>query len=176
MPAHPEHALQVQINKWVRECVVDPHLFQSFDRAKRSAVYTLVRQKARGLIAGTPDTCLLVLGVSKSIWIELKAAGERVKEDENDPQWRVGMAIIRAGHVWNWANSVEGYAAILARHGVRLSSDAQARAQGADRTLAGFAERAGKPRKTATAKKAEPKATAAKLARVRGLYARNVRL
>jgi len=164
----PEAALQVKINQWSRECVAVPHFFTGIDRSKRSGQFTHVREKARGLVAGTPDTVLLVHGLP-SIWVELKAPGNH----PTDQQYEVGSAIKHSGHVWDWCDTVEGYATILARRGVRLTTDAHSKAMHADALLAAAAIRreeasTGKPSAKRFAR-VEKKPTAAALKRRRSL-------
>lgn len=123
-----------------------------------------MREKARGLIAGTPDTVLLAPNFP-AICVELKAGDNKVRS--GDDQDRVGQAIRRAGHVWHWTNSVQGYAAILAEAGVLLSPDAQIKAMRADALLASAAIRREEAKTGAVSKKRyaapEAKPTAARL-------------
>lgn len=113
----PEHALQVQVSHTVRDHVPFPHFFFSIDRSKRSAQFTHVREKARGLVAGTPDTVLIYPGLP-TITIELKAKGEKVDPGSN--QERVGNAIRAAGGLWSWCDTVSGYMTILQNIGIPL--------------------------------------------------------
>lgn len=135
--AQPEHALQVQINKLVRAHVAHPHLFLSVDAAKRTHDLARVREKARGVIAGTPDT-LLIVPTLPLIAIELKAPGNK----PTDRQIQVGEAIRAAGHLWDWCDSAEGYFAILDGFRVPLIGAWSIAAQHADALLAGRAIRA----------------------------------
>ena len=170
----PEHALQVQINKWVRECVIVPHFFASIDRSKKSAAFTHVREKARGMVSGTPDTVLLIPNMP-SFWCELKAPGK----DPTATQRAIGVAISQAGHIWRWADSVEAYRSMLmACLEVPLSFDAKRRAEHADALLAAAAIRreeakTGKvsPRRYA---KPEPKPTAGRLKKARKLQSQGL--
>ena len=131
--AHPEHNLQTKISQWVRECVTIQHVFLGLDAAKKASAYTRMADKTRGVIGGIPDTILLAQNLP-AIAVELKWGDNKVRSGDN--QDRVGQAIRRAGHVWHWTNSVEGYASILAREGVSLSGDAQIKAVRADALLA----------------------------------------
>ena len=134
--AQPEHALQVRINRLVREHVAQPHLFLSVDAAKRSHDLARVREKARGVVAGTPDTLLICPGLPL-IAIELKAPGNRPTERQE----AVGAQIRAAGHRWGWCDSAEGYFALLHGLGVPLIGAWQIAAQHADAILAGAAIR-----------------------------------
>lgn len=114
--AQPEHALQVKLSQWTRENVPQPYFFTAIDRSRKQSAMQHVREKARGLVAGTPD-CVLILPRLPAMWVELKAPGGRPSE----AQALVGAAIQTAGHKWGWCNSVVGYAEMLKRWGVPLS-------------------------------------------------------
>lgn len=165
-----EHALQVMVNKTIAQHVQHPHFFFSVDRSKRSGQFTHVREKARGLIAGTPDTVLIYPGLP-TITIELKAKGEKVKPGSN--QELVGNAIIAAGGLWGWCDSVHGCMLFLHYAGVPLIGRWDLTAQHRDALLASAAIRraegsrsskvraAAKPRPRAAALKAVARARAA---------------
>lgn len=167
--AQPEHALQVMVNKFVREAVPQPHFFCGVDRSKATSRFTHAREKARGLIAGTPDTLLVCPGLPL-IAVELKALGNTPTE----AQERVGADIQASGHIWGWCDTVTGYAAILRAAGVALRPHADMYAARHDATLTVAAARrkdakaAGKP----AGKRYKPKVakpSAAKLRRVAAL-------
>ena len=148
--AQPEHALQVKINQWVRECVPMPHFFCGIDRSKKQSALQHVREKARGLVAGTPDTILIVPGLPLMA-VELKAPGRKPTE----AQYQVGEAIIRSGHHWDFADSVAGYMALLAGWGVALPPSAALNAEHKDAVLRSAAIRreeskTGKPSRART--------------------------
>jgi hypothetical protein len=134
--AHPEHELQVMVTKFVRNCVPMPHFFCGIDRSQRHGEFEHVRQKARGLISGTPDTLLIVPGLP-AIAIELKAPGNKPTE----AQLRVRDAIQAAGGIWGWCDTVFGYAAILLNAGVPMIGRWDIAAAGHDATLVGAAIR-----------------------------------
>lgn len=149
MSAHPEHDLQVKINQWCRENVPQPHFFFAVDRRQKSAAFSHVREKARGHVAGTPDTVLLFPGLP-AITIELKAKDKKVEEGGN--QDRVGSLIEASGHLWGWCDSVAGYCALLTRFGIPLRPYASVKAEHHDLVLAGAAikreeAKSGKPSK-----------------------------
>lgn len=159
MTAHPEHALQVKVNQWVRECVPAPHFFCSVDRAAKRSPMDHVRQKAAGFVSGTPDTLLLVPGLP-CIAVELKAGSNRPTEQ----QFRVGQAITIAGHTWRWCSSVLEYCRLLGALGVPLRPGAAVLAAHHDAVLAGAAikreeSRTGKP---SAKRKPQPRFTASK--------------
>lgn len=133
-PGSPEHALQIRIKRFVSECVVAPHRFLAFDRSKKQSLRQHIREKARGLESGTPDTVLIVPG--PSIWCELKAAESR--EGPTDNQEAIGGDIIAAGHYWCWAKSVEQYRAHLVRFGVPLRPNAAIVAMRYDALIEGW--------------------------------------
>lgn len=134
--AHPEHNLQVKINQWVRECVPMPHFFCGIDRSKATGAHTHAREAARGLIAGTPDTVLLIPHLP-GIMIELKTPGNTPTDRQDD----VGVAITAAGHLWGWCDSVTGYMALLEGFGVALAPRADVLAARHDAVLAAAANR-----------------------------------
>jgi len=109
-----------------------PHFFFSVDRSKRSGQFTHVREKSRGLIAGTPDTVLIYPGLP-TIAIELKAKGKKV--DTGSSQERVGNAIIAAGGRWGWCDSVTSYMVWLECFGVPLHGRWDLTAKHRDATL-----------------------------------------
>lgn len=134
----PEHALQTMVNKWVRNHVAQPHFFTGIDRTKGTSMLTHVREKARGLVAGTPDTLLIVPNLP-AITIELKAKGKKVAEDSQQDQ--VGKRIQASGGLWGWCDSVHGYAALLRAWDVPLIGAWEIAAEGHDATLLGAAIR-----------------------------------
>jgi len=132
MLVKPEHALQIRIKKWVRECVTAPHCFLAFDRSQRregaNGGSTHLAEKARGIRSGTPDTVLCVDG--RAIWIELKAPTTKRGPTEN--QEDVGDDLVKAGQFWGWCNSVTGYYGLLCQAGVPMASMASLWAENAD--------------------------------------------
>jgi hypothetical protein len=134
--SHPEHSLQVLVNKFTRAHVVHPHFFTSVDRAAQRSKFDHMRQKAAGQISGVPD-CLLVVPGFALICVELKAPGKR----PTSRQFEVGEALRKAGATWAWCDSVEGYATILRSLDVPLTGRWDIAAQAHDATLAGAAIR-----------------------------------
>ena len=126
---HPEHALQVRINRWVREHVAQPHFFTGIDRSAKTGQFTHVREKARGIVSGMSDTLLIVEGAV--ICVELKAPGNK----PTDRQQEVGDAINKAGGIWDWTASVMGYAEILEAAGVPLIGQWRLAAERGDAVL-----------------------------------------
>lgn len=149
--AQPEHNLQVQIVKFVRDCVDVPHVFLGFDRSRKQSAMQHVREKARGLRAGTADT-LLLPRPCPPIWVELKAPGNKPSES----QLEFAADVQRVGCLWYWADSVARYRECLIIAGVPLRPNAAIVAAHLDALLAGAAmrragkvPRAYKPRKQA---------------------------
>lgn len=170
--AQPEHALQVMVNKFVREAVPQPHFFCGVDRSKATSRFTHAREKARGLIAGTPDTLLVCPGLPL-IAVELKAPGNTPTEQQE----QVGADIQASGHVWGWCDTVTGYAAILRAAGVALHPRADIYAAGHDATLSNAMARRKEAKASGTipARRSKPQAakpSAAKLRRVAALRSR----
>jgi hypothetical protein len=171
----PEHSLQVKINQTAREVIDCPHLFFSIDRTKRNAEFEHVRQKNRGMVAGTSDTVLLCLGLP-GIVVELKAPGETPDDNQN----RFGAHVQTAGHLWGWCDTVVGWCRLLIAFGVPLRRNWEIIAAGHDATIEGAAikreeARTGVPSKKRTYRQPKVKPTAAQLRKVRALYAQGHR-
>jgi len=157
--AAPEHNLQVQCLKFSRECIVTRHVFLAFDRSAKQSALQHVREKARGIRAGTPDVLVLVPGLA--IWAELKVG----RNEASVPQIECGVAILHAGHRWEVVRSVVEFGAYLRRCGVELSAHADLRALDLDLVLAGAAMK----RKGAAPKSYRPAKPRAKPARKGGI-------
>jgi hypothetical protein len=110
--------------------VPQPHFFFAVDRRQKSGAFSHVREKARGHVAGTPDTVLLFPGLP-CIAIELKAPRKTPTENQE----RVGAVIQASGHFWGWCDSVAGYCALLIRAGVPLGAAAALNAERKDVVL-----------------------------------------
>jgi hypothetical protein len=154
--AQPEHALQVQCVKFVRDCVAADHEFWACDRSKKQSELQHVREKSRGIRAGVSDTTLAVVGMPE-IYIELKAG----KNTPTDAQKDFGARMWRVGRKWYWANSVEFFRECLVAAGVPLRPNAHIVAMHLDALLAGTkarktgkAPRSYKPRTAAPARSA----------------------
>lgn len=100
---HREALLQRHIRLYVRDAVEQPHQFMAFDRGRASGRFTHMRQKAMGVVAGCPDTLLIVPGIC--VWTELKAGAAKPSE----PQAAIGRILHDLGHYWDWVNSVTAY-------------------------------------------------------------------
>jgi hypothetical protein len=131
-------------------CMRRPATLFLWHRSKKAtAAFTHTREKARGLIAGTPDTLLLIPGLP-CILVELKAPGNAHTGRQNE----VGSAIALAGPSWNWCNSIRGYMDIIAALGVPLLDRAADLADKHDAVLAAAAtRRAMAPRKRPATRK-----------------------
>ena len=128
----PEHSLQVQVRKWVKECVAIDYEFFAFDRSKAHSQMTHFFEKARGIQAGTPDTLLMPGEGYLNVWCELKAG----KNKPSEIQEHVGARIIKLGENWFWANSVVSYAEGVHKLGIPLCGGWLARAVARDVILA----------------------------------------
>lgn len=140
-----EHCLQKHIKLFVSDAVDCPHEFFAFDRSKKASQFTHMREKARGMRKGTPDTLLEAKGIIP-IWCELKAPGNKPDADQNE----MGRRLLAIGRFWTWATSVEQYRQYLAGCGVPLRRNAVLIAADHDARVAGEIMRAeakvGKPR------------------------------
>jgi hypothetical protein len=119
-----------------------------------------VREKARGLISGTPDTVLIYPGLP-TITIELKAKGQKVKSGSN--QELVGQAIMAAGGEWGWCDSVLEYMKILYRIGIPLTGRWDLTAQHRDALLEGAAIRRAEAGGVVSPARRKPRASPAAL-------------
>jgi hypothetical protein len=144
--AHPEHNLQTQIVKWVRECVVPKHKLKCYDRSKNSITK---KQRAqgrmgrhlfewqRGITPGTLDTDLVTEPHAISHRIELKAPGVKIDPVADEHQIKEIAELRELGGFADWTNSVTGYATLLRDWGVELRPLAMVRAQDLDLLLLG---------------------------------------
>lgn len=145
-----EHILQVALVRFVREAVSAPHEFMSFDRGKAAGQWSHMREKARGVKAGTPDVLLLVEGKAP-IWCELKAHGNKPTEQQID----MGNRLMAVGCWWSWVTSVSTFYEWIRSIGIELRANAEFLAMHADdgvlskiaaaETKAGKAPRSYKP-------------------------------
>lgn len=132
-----EHILQVALVRFVREAVSAPHEFMSFDRGKAAGQWSHMREKARGVKAGTPDVLLLVEGKAP-IWCELKAPGNKPTEQQID----MGNRLMAVGCWWSWVTSVSTFREWIRSIGVELRANAEFLAMHADASVASVIARA----------------------------------
>jgi hypothetical protein len=126
-PINREHILQVALVRFVRDAVSAPHEFLAFDRSKAAGQFSHMREKARGVRAGTPDTLLLVEGKAP-IFCELKAPGNKPTEQQID----MGNRLMAVGCWWSWVTSVSTYFEWIKSIGVELRANAEFLAMHAD--------------------------------------------
>ena len=167
MASTPEHRLQIAIKKWVRECVVTPHVFLAFDRTRKTSMLQHIAEAARGIRAGMPDTVLL-LPDGKSIWVELKW-GKNTTSDRQDELHREMGAI---GHPVTVCRSVDEYACLLEINHVVMPRMAMEMAAALDRALIFAAP----GKKLRSSRPMKPRADAARIAataraRKKGVFA-----
>lgn len=143
-----EHVLQTHIRAFVRDAVAVDHEFLAFDRSAPRGQFSHMREKARGVRAGTPDTLLRVAGLP-NLWWECKWG-------DNEPtpaQVDMGQRLHRLGDYWDWGTTVMEYRAFLVRCGVSLRANAEFLAMHADAAVASVIARAeakvGRPSKRA---------------------------
>jgi VRR-NUC domain len=152
-----EHILQVALVRFVREAVSAPHEFMSFDRGKAAGQWSHMREKARGVKAGTPDVLLLVEGRAP-IWCELKAPGNKPTEQQID----MGNRLMAVGCWWSWVTSVSTFHEWIRSIGVELRANAEFLAMHADAgvlsKIATAETKAGKPPRSYKAPVAKPSA------------------
>jgi hypothetical protein len=119
--------LQVALVRWCREAIATPHTLLAFDRSRASGRFTHMREKARGVRAGTPDTLLIVAGVPP-IWAELKAPGNKPTPE----QQAMADTLMRLGCYWSWVTDIGTYYAWMVALGIRLHPNAELLATLAD--------------------------------------------
>lgn len=163
--AEPEHLRQKHVRLWVRENVPTPRVFVAFDRSKKQSQWQHMREKARGLRKGTADTCLQVLGLP-AMWVEMKAPGKKPDDDQR----QFGADVVEAGALWDWTDSVVGYATIIRGWGVKLGPLAMLSAEDHDRQIAAMEIRAeesktGKPSPKRVSKPRAPRPSPRAVAR-----------
>ena len=163
----PEHNLQVMIKKFVTAHVPQPHYFSCSDRSKPTSMFSHAREKARGIVAGEPDTKLLVPGLP-SIHIELKAPGNK----PTPKQEYIGDVITASGHKWGWCYNVFQYAQLLLAFGVPLIGRWEITADHYDSILAGSAVKKTQAKRISKLPTARP--TQAQLKRIAAIRARGV--
>lgn len=136
-PIDREHILQKALVKWVREAVSEPHEFLAFDRSKAAGQFSHLREKARGVRAGTPDTLLLTARLPP-VWAELKAGTNKASEQQED----MGNRLVAMGGHWACLSSVEAYRAWIFGLGVELRANAGLLAMHADASVLSVIARA----------------------------------
>lgn len=168
-PINREHILQVALVRFVREAVAAPHQFLAFDRSKASGAFSHMREKARGVRAGTPDT-LLIVENKPVIWCELKAPGNKPTPE----QIAMGDNLMALGCWWSWVTSVDAYFEWIRSIGVEMRANAEFLAMHADagvRTKIEKAEAAvGKAPRSYKPREAKP--SAARLRKVAAVRSR----
>jgi hypothetical protein len=134
--AQPEHALQISIVKWVRDCVAVDHEFHAFDRSKKQSEFQHVREKSRGIRRGCADTMIEVVNLP-NVWVEIKWPPNKPTE----AQLEFAAAVERVGRKWYWADSVDRFRECLVAAGVPLRPNAAIVAAHLDALLASAAIR-----------------------------------
>lgn len=122
-----EHIFQRYLKTWVRDCVAVEHLFLSRDAAKITTVYGRAKDKARGILAGDPDTVLHVKGLP-AIYAELKTPGG----EPSEAQCYMGARLTVLGCHWFWVTTVDQYMQEIDALGVPLVTNAEYQAMQAD--------------------------------------------
>lgn len=136
-PIDREHILQKALVKWVREAVSEPHEFLAFDRSKAAGQFSHLREKARGVRAGTPDTLLLTARLPP-VWAELKAGTNKASEQQVD----MGQRLVAIGGHWSCLSSVQAYHEWIHGLGVELRANAGFLAMHADASVLSVIARA----------------------------------
>ena len=151
-----EKHLQTACVNFAKRCIEGPHLVIAFDRSQAQTPEQHMWEKARGILAGCPDTAILIPG--KSVWIELKRPGGKLSEQQRI----VGEQLIAAGHSWQWTDSVTGYWKCLQTAGVPMQRSAEIMAMDFDARLAAKAMASPTPTRTR-----QPRAEKPSVAQVR---------
>ena len=159
-----EHILQCHGIKRFAENAIDmprtDYLFIGFDMAGQKTQNQRAREATRGIIPGTPDTCLHIAGLPP-LWVELKVHPNKASDVQNQTMARLARAGCRVGIAY----SVVEYCHLMREWGVLLKPNADFQAQVLDGNVATLiakaearAESGGSTRKA----KAAPRFTAGK--------------
>jgi len=168
--AQPEHNLQVQIKKFVRECGVGWHKFAAHDRSKKQSMMQHVREKDRGLVKGWLDTELLWDG-GRTFRCEIKKPEGKPDPVKDEAQLKLIDELNQHGHPAAWVNSIVGYLAAARSAGVTFHPNADLRALDLDLVLKGAAMKAtGKAPRSYKPRTAKP--TLRQVARTNALRSR----
>jgi hypothetical protein len=128
----PEHTFQKYLVVWVQQAVMgDRNVFLCFDRSKPAGQWTHAHEKARGILAGTPDTLLICPG-HRHLWCELKVPPNKL----TTTQIQVGERLMKAGDAWFSATSVYEYFRYLAICAFPLHANASVLAELKDAAIA----------------------------------------
>lgn len=127
----PEHALQTQIKKLVREFVALDHEFAAHDRSENRSGTQHMWEKARGARKGWPDIEIVLAG-GGTFRCELKAKGRKPDLD----QLNVIARLNALGHPTAWADSAATFVQEAARLGVPMRAGVERRALVIDAFLA----------------------------------------
>lgn len=158
-PIDREAFLQRHAKLFARDAILDEHEFFGFEAARKSSVIQWGKEKAKGVRKSTPDTLTRVQGLPP-IWVEFKTPGAKPRDD----QYAMGERLILLGDIWDWCDTIAGYAAVLSKWGVSLRPNAEFLAlhhqAGVDSLIAKAEAKRGDPPKSYTPKKAGPRYTA----------------
>ncbi len=155
---------------WVRNAVIEPHIFNAYDRAQARGDKSHLFQWKRGLKADTLDTELIVTG--RSLRFEFKAIGQRVKDD--DGQGHMIARLRELQHAADWGCTILELCEFYRKHGVMLATNAEYQAihyDGLVDSRIARAEAAASPKKKSASRKAGPRYLAPKRM-ARGMNAR----
>ena len=132
-----EHSIQKHGKLWAAECIAVPYAFLAFDRAAKYSQWSHMKQRARGVVPGTPDTLTRVRPIP-NIWAEWKQPGQEPSAN----QLAFGEMIRSLGDYWFCVHAVAEYAGVLHQCGVPLRAGWQLRAEDHDARVQGEIERA----------------------------------
>lgn len=136
-----EHILQCHGIKRFAENAIDmprtDYVFIGFDMAGQKTQNQRAREASRGIIPGTPDTCLHVPGFPP-LWVELKVHPNKASDAQNQTMARLACAGCRVGVAY----SVTEYCQLLRDWGVPLMANADYQAQHYDANVANLIAKA----------------------------------
>lgn len=133
-PVMREHELAKAVRVFVRDALDVPPIhyqFFAFDSAQKATDNQRARMIARGIVVGTPDTLLCVIGM-RPLWCELKWGKGKPSEDQD----RLLQKLYNMGHGVAVANSVLNYRDHVASWKVPLRANAALIAQDLDLKVA----------------------------------------
>lgn len=121
-PIPREAYRQERAKVWVRGAVIEPHIFQAYDRSQARGDQSHLFQWRRGLRADTLDTELLISG-PRLLRFEFKALGQKVDPDDGQ-----GLMIARLRTLnvaADWGHTVADLCRFYRDNGVKLATNAE---------------------------------------------------
>lgn len=120
--AGPEHSFQVRLMAYLEQNARSELHWFAIPNGELRHHNVAMRLKAEGVKPGTADICIL-LEQGRSAWLELKAKGGRLSDEQRGFSARCG----RLGHLWATVKTLQQAIEILKLWGVlRSNADLEA--------------------------------------------------